>query len=207
MLALTAPAPVLAIEARKVTREEWLTGAVDALRPLFEGIGVDLPPVRVSVGFPGGRGNKASVIGQCWHGAAAKDGVAQVFISPVLGDSVRVLDVLAHELVHAVNFKQGKSGHGAAFGKVARALGLTGAMTATVAGEDLKAELEAIAANLGRYPHAALTNMPAVPKQTTRMLKVECAQGSGYIVRMTKLWILEFGTPLCPCHEERMVQA
>ncbi|AWY06679.1 SprT-like protease [Microbacterium phage Zeta1847] len=188
------------------TREEWLTAAIEALRPIFAAAGAELPAVRVSVGWPGGAGRKNSVIGQCWATAASSDKVAQLFISPVLDDAVRVLDVLVHELVHAVDDCQ--SGHKGAFAKLAKAVGLEGKMTATVAGDELKAKLEAIAAELGAYPHAAIIPaLSGVKKQSTRMLKVECTEGSGYIVRMTRKWLDEFGEPSCPCHGERMAEA
>ena len=184
------------------TREAWLSAAVEALSPLFAAQGKELPPVKVSVGFPGGRGNKAGVIGQCWSGQASKDGVAQVFVSPTLGDASRVLDVLAHELVHAVNFSEGKSGHGAAFRKVATGIGLTGAMTATVASPELRFALRKMAGVLGDYPHAQL--MPgSQPKQTTRMLKVFCPE-SGYTARTTAKWLSAYGAPVCPCCGETM---
>lgn len=190
------------------TREEWLVAAVAALTPLFEEQGATIPAVRVSVGWPGGNGRKNSVIGQCWATSQSADGVGQVFISPVLDDAVQVLDVLTHELVHAVD--DCKSGHKGAFAKLAKALGLGGKMTATVAGDELRAKLETISAELGDYPHAKLAagaGAEGPKKQGTRMLKVECAEGSGYVVRMTRKWLDEYGTPACPCHGEAMEEA
>jgi len=202
MTAKTAPA------ARFSTREEWLVAAVAKLTPLFAELGETVPAIRVSVGWPGGRGAKNAVIGQCWSSAASSDKVAQLFISPVLVEADRVLDVLAHELVHAVD--DCTSGHKGRFAKIAKGLGLTGKMTATVAGDELKAKLVAIAAELGPYPHAALANVDGAEgpkKQGTRMLKVECVSGAGYVVRMTRKWLDEFGAPTCPCHSEQMVEA
>lgn len=192
------------------TREEWLVAAVEALRPMFSALTSEtIPAVRVSVGWPGGNGRKNSVIGQCWSTKVAADSVSQLFISPVLGDAVRVLDVLAHELIHAIDDCQ--SGHKGRFAKIAKALGLTGKMTATVAGEELLDELKKIAAELGEYPHAALVNpgqgADGPKKQGTRMLKVECEAGSGYKVRITRQWLDEYGAPKCPCHDEVMIEA
>lgn len=194
------------------TREEWLVEAIAALTPLFEENEVTLPAVKVSVGWPGGQGRKNSVIGQCWSPEVAADAVSHVFISPVLDDSIRVLDVLAHELVHAVNFAAGDAcGHKGAFVRIAKAIGLTGKMTATVAGDDLKEHLTAIAEDLGDYPHGAL--MAGAPgadgpkKQGTRMLKVVCAEDEDYKVRMTRKMIDDYGVPKCPCHGEPMIEA
>ena len=172
--------------------------AVRALRPIFKSNGIELPEeVRVSVGWPGGRGKKDGVIGQCWSSKASEDGVHQIFISPVLKDSDRVLATLVHELVHAVD---DCNGHRAAFGRMARAMGLEGPLTATVAGDELKATLDKIIGKLGDYPHAALRGAVATsqPKQTTRMLKVECPD-DGYTVRTTRKWLDAMGTPVCPC--------
>ena len=93
-------------------------------------------------------------------------------------------------------------GHKGPFKKLATRLGLIGKMTATVASPELKTRLDAMAAELGPYPHAAM-NTNAIKKQTTRMVKVECA-GCGYIVRTTEKWI-EVGLPTCPCGEEMKV--
>lgn len=192
------------------TREEWLVAAIRSLSALFEEIGQTLPVVRVSVGWPGGRGRKDAVIGQCWHPTAATDGIGQVFVSPVLVDASRVLDVLTHELVHAINHRDGANGHGKEFAAIAKPLGLTGKMTATVASDDLKARLDEIVEALGEYPHAALSTAAngedAPKKQGTRMLKVECSR-SGYVVRMTRKWLDEYGAPTCPCHGEVMEEA
>jgi len=193
MTVLTATAPT-------TTREAWLLEAAALLRPLFAEAGAELPALRVSVGWPGGRGKKATTIGQCWSKAAASDEVAQLFISPVLEDAVQILATLVHELVHAVDDCQ--SGHRGAFAKLAKAVGLEGPMTATHAGEELKAALEEIVSSLGDFPHAAMLAGGASSgpkKQSTRMLKVECP-ADGYIVRTTAKW-LELGVPTCPCGE------
>ncbi|MFI7069515.1 hypothetical protein [Micromonospora sediminicola] len=208
LVAEVVPAEAPEVSAAAIeTREAWLVGAVDALRPLFAEVGETVPAVRVSVGWPGGKGKKNTVIGQCWASWTAADKVSQLFVSPVLDDAVRVLDVLAHELVHAVD--DCASGHKGRFAKIAKGIGLTGKMTATVAGEELKARLAEIADKLGPYPHAKLSTPAAgagEKPQTNRQLKVECPE-SGYIARTTKKWLEEVGAPLCPCHREEMVIA
>lgn len=203
------------------TREEWLMRAIEEMRTIFAEVGESIPPVAVSVGWPGG-GSRNTRIGECWAASAATNHKAQIFISPMIEDAIEVLAVLAHELVHAIDDCQ--SGHRGRFAKIAKGIGLEGKMTATVAGAALKARLEGVAATLGDYPHGAIRLATArvtkpgeettteirtsgPKKQTTRMLKVECAQGSGYVVRMTRKWIEEVGTPICPCHNAQMVEA
>lgn len=175
-----------------MTREEWLTKAVEHLSAIFYD---KVPPVRVSVGWPGGRGKKSNTIGQCWHKESAADSVAQIFVSPVLADSVEVLAVLAHEMVHAVC--GAGVGHRGRFVKIAESIGLVGPWTATTAGPDLVPALARIADMLGEYPHAALSPQSAPKKQTTRMLKLEATACCGYVVRTTQKWLDE-GLPTCP---------
>lgn len=181
------------------TREAWLTGACEALAPLFKQLaGVDLPAMRVSVGFAGGRGKKASTLGQCWSTKSATDGVAQVFISPIMASRTQVLATLVHEGVHAVD--DCKSGHKGAFVRMAKAMGLEGKWTATYAGNELESTLQSIADELGEYPHAALTVVAPLKKQTTRLIKIMCPSCE-YTARTTAKW-LEMGLPTCPCGTE-----
>ncbi|MEU9975070.1 hypothetical protein [Streptomyces sp. NPDC051014] len=220
-----APAPVTPKVApdRRMTREEWLHAAIEALRPEFEKIGFPLPEkVHVSVGFGyGAKRESAKILGQCWARRVSEDDVNHIFISPELKQEARVLDVLIHELVHAAD--DCKSGHKGDFAKAAKALGLTGKMTATVAVPELSEKLKALAEAIGPYDHATLYPMgkPIQPKtepedpeetpeepptssgpkkQGTRMIKVACStecECGGYSVRTTAKWI-EVGMPVCP---------
>lgn len=189
------------------TREAYLLRAADWMREnLFAPIGVTVPPVRVSTGFTGSRsGNRA--IGSCWNAKASADGLAQVFISPVLSDSARVLDVLAHELIHAAH---PDAKHGKVFKRTALAIGLEGKMTATIAGEALAKRLNALSCPetgvLGPYPHAQLDpGQSGVKKQSTRLLKIEC-QACEFVARASNKALTEVGIPYCACGE-RMVMA
>lgn len=192
--------------ARDITREAWLLSAVELLIPLLEQAGAASLRQRkfqVSVSFPSKSIRKR--IGECWNlSACSKGEVHNLLISPTIDDGVKVLGVLAHELIHADD--NGESGHNGHFRKVATALGLTGKMTATEVGAELVPVLADILTELGTYPHVKLNLNANVKKQTTRMLKVECLDdecechddnGNGYTVRTTQKWI-EIGTPTCP---------
>lgn len=189
------------------TREQWLVAAIDALETeVFGEHEIKIPPYRVSVGWPGGRGKKAGVIGQCWNTAQTEDGTAAVFVSPVIKDPVEVLRVLVHELIHAVD--DCASGHRGAFAKMFRLVGMTGKRTECAAGEELTAKLKLIADGLGAYPHGAIKRQQKGGKgektQTTRMLKVLCAnEGCGYTLRTTRQW-LDVGLPTCACGAEML---
>lgn len=180
------------------TREEWLIDAVALLRPL---IGFD-GEVRVSTGWPsvGGTRKKGKRIGECWKPQAAKDGVPHIFISPILEEPVIVLSTLLHELIHA---KYPEAKHKGAFVMEARSAGLVAPWTATMPSDDLIEKLKGVASMLGDYNHSALVPTAQENKQSTRMLKVIC-NDSGYLVRMTRKWVDEWGTPVCPCHNNRM---
>ncbi|WIC89471.1 SprT-like protease [Microbacterium phage BAjuniper] len=188
------------------TREAWLRAAVAELSVLFQREGYDVPDVHVSIGWP--HGGRSSTIGQCFPGAASADKVGHVFISPILSDPVRILDVLAHELVHAINHAAGEGGHGKCFKVIAVKIGLTGKMTETVAGEALKAELAEMAEALGAFPHAALS--PAANKgksRSGRSVKLVCASGEDFQVSISKARLAAYGAPKCPCCDDVMEEA
>lgn len=181
-----------------MNREEWLISATAELSELIKGQGQSVPETRVSVGFPPSGGRSGKVIGVCVAGSCAEDSRAQIFIHPTLEDSRRVLDVLLHELIHAV---LPDAGHGALFKQLAESVGLTGKMTATVASDGLNAVLSEIVGRIGEYPHASLTLSGR--KQTTRLIKCEC-DDCGYIARVSGKWLDELGAPICPCNNESM---
>jgi hypothetical protein len=186
------------------TREEWLNAAVMLFGPLFEEAGAPIPgKVRVSVGFCS-TGRKSRRIGECWSDTASADGHHEIFLKPELPDAMMALDVLAHELVHAAVGVQ--HGHKEPFKRVALAIGLTGKMRSTVAGEALKAKLEKMHSKLGAFPYAPLTGADnARKKQSTRMIACKCSV-CGYKASTTRKWIDEAGTPICPACSEPTVE-
>jgi len=175
-----------------MTREEYLIKAGYALQlDVFKDHVV--PAFKVSTGFTGPKkGLKA--IGGCWRKEASADDMAQIYISPVIDDSIEVLAVLIHEIIHVI---VPDAGHKGPFKRIAKAVGLTGKMTATVAGPELTERLNALVERIGKYPHAKLN--PALSgkkKQGTRLLKASCVD-CGYTVRITRQWA-DLGLPACP---------
>lgn len=182
-------------------RNAWLAKASRFCAGLLFDAGYPVPEnVRVSIGWASS-GKRSKAIGECWSSIASDDGHFEIFISPKLGEAQEVLATLIHELVHAAVGLEAK--HNAPFRKAALAVGLTGKMTATVAGDALQATFAAWVAKVGDYPAAALNGgSSAKPKQSTRMLKVEC--GCGYTLRGARKWLAQ-GLPDCPLCREPMI--
>lgn len=181
------------------TREAWLQRLVAKLRPWYEG---ELPEhVHVSVGFSS-KGKRSNRVGECWHPEASADGAPQVFVHPGVADGIEVAAIVVHELIHAC---RPDAKHGAGFRAVAVRLGLGGKMTATTYGEELRAKLVAIVEKIGPYPHPQLSSGISSngPKQTTRLVKLEC-ESCGYTVRTSQKWI-DAGLPSCPDGDELAV--
>lgn len=181
-----------------MTREGWLKAMADQLRPDFLALGADTPEnLRFSCGFPS-TGRRGKRIGEHWPAEASGDGAHEIFIHPQLDDPIRVADVLVHELCHACLPPGAK--HGKEFRALATGMGLTGKMTATVAGEELASRLKALVEKVGPYPHASLGSAAAAAKDQdkakTYQLKVSCPQ-CGCIVRMTRKWLDDKGAPFC----------
>lgn len=181
-------------DSPSLARQKWLEALVHALRPYFSKAGFAVPAnVRVSIGWPRGSHGRGKAIGQCWSDSASSDKHHEIFISPALTDSVQIVGVMVHELVHAVVGT--KAGHKGEFKSAALAVGLEGKMTATTSGPELTSWSKDFVKAEGKYPGGAI-NDSARKKEGTRLIKCECTT-CGYIVRTTKKWIEEKGAPYC----------
>lgn len=194
-----------------VTREQWLnTVAEEVATEIFAPAGFTVPKnVRYTCGFPSrsalrGRNQR---IGECWPMGASGDATFEICVSPIISDAVRAADILVHEMVHATVGL--KCGHRGPFAKCARAVGLEGKLTNTVAGEALKARLATIINKVGSYPHAGLKASVMSPSSTRPMVKIYCphceAEGDRFIVRIGE-YSLARGIPICPIHNLPMVR-
>lgn len=191
-----------------MTREEWLNAFTDEVRGMYADLGCPIPAVRLTCGWPlsGGRpGAKSQTIGQCFAPSVSSDGHCEIFISPVLDDTVKVAEVTLHELAHAAVGVH--HGHRKPFVRVIRALHLGGPATATHPTPEMEAMIAPVLAKLGPYPHAAM-RVNRVKKQSTRMLKAWCPDcemdGAPYIVRMSAS-TMQIGLPICPIHGEPLI--
>lgn len=182
-------------------RQAWLEDAVRELRPLFASKGKPLPEkLRVSIGWSTS-GKRA--LGSCYSDENSTDAHREIFVAPVVTESLRIMGTLAHECCHAaLPFGHG---HDKVFAGLGRSIGLVGkpknlgeggAAFAWFVANFVKAH--------GEYPSGAIASGSKAGKQGTAMLKVACKE-CGYTIRTTAKW-LAFGTPLCPCNEQPMTE-
>lgn len=192
-------------------RQRWLQRAFVALTREFARLDYAVPDnVRMSVGFPVGGGKGARAIGQCWGPQSSQDGHAEIFVSPELGvttdakahaESVNALQVLAHEMAHAIVGVD--AGHKKPFKQCATAIGLEGKMTATVAGPVFEDWATGFIEKHGTFPMGKLVKWKRIGKQGTRLLKCECGE-CGYIARVTRKWLDDAGAPICPIDQVQL---
>jgi len=190
-------------------REQWLTEAAhmildELITPALPS-GFEIPhPFRVSVGYPPRSTARSKTIAVCIKAEASADLHNEIFITPSIDDSVRVLDCLTHELLHYTD--NCASGHQNHFARMARRVGLEGKLTATHAGEKLAKYLRTVIDVLGDIPHAAIDLGIAKKKQTTRMVKVGC-QVCGWSFRTSQknVDLMQSSNCLC-CNAPALIQ-
>jgi hypothetical protein len=174
-------------------RELWLTKATKLLRFQWSRFGIAVPvDVKVTCGFPGG-GSPRRRIGECWPRARSGAKVNEVMISPVLEAPLDVIDVLGHELLHAVD--DCASGHGPAFTKNSKTVGYSGGKHSKITTPEALALAQVVLEKIGVYPHAKVQLTAKKAKDSTGLHKLEC--GCGNVAYMTSKKIADFGFPVC----------
>lgn len=188
------------------TRETWLHEAMFSMTPWFEELKFlnkeEINPKKwmISCGFA--KGSKKA-IGQCFDPSCTEDKTTHMFVCPSIGDPIRALDILLHEMAHAVVGT--KHGHKKPFIRVIRALGLEGKPTATSAeeGTELHTCLSKLSKELGKYPHSALIKKSKNKKAPGGgWVKYESKKEETYILRISPKSLEEFGPPTDPWGEE-----
>lgn len=188
-------------------REDYLTAGAGMIRTdIFRELAINTVPFRIAVGIPGGGSSKCSAtLGVTYPHQWSADGTTEMFINPKHHlTPCEIFETVTHELCHHEVGTREK--HGKVFKHLAVAVGLEGKMTSTHAGDVLRGQLEKIVDKLGAYPGALLTDpkegkilrdadgniiKPSHPKQTTRMIKVEC--GCGNVARQSRKSNADFG--------------
>ena len=129
-----------------MTRKEWILIAIEILRPDFQHIAPFPQYIEILDDWPDDILDREN----CWGACNFDLEYPRIFISPVLSDSIEVLETLVHELVHAsVGYEHR---HGLLFQIPASCIGLEGPLDATCAGEKLTVRLGEIVNILGPYP-------------------------------------------------------
>ena len=166
-----------ALEKKFEFKEQYLYEAAKIMKDkLFKPVGVELPEdIEFSASFPARAALPSSnggshTVGVCYPREMSQDKHILVHVSPLIGDELEALAILAHELCHASD--NCSSGHRNHFRKTALDIGLEGKMTSTHAGDQLIAKLKGMVDVLGEYPQVSL----AVQKRVsgTRNLLIEC---------------------------------
>ncbi len=179
------------------TREGWLVDAISHLdTEFFAGRGHKVPAkIQVACGWP-----KASrrAIGQCWSPKASADETTQMYISPTEAAPVKVLDILLHEMIHAVVGCE--HGHKGPFRDMAKGFGFAGKMTSTYAeeGSALEALLVTISEELGPYPHAAMTKKDSARVYPYKWSRLMSVNDHAYTVTISPRIMEEHGRPVDP---------
>jgi hypothetical protein len=181
-----------------MNREHWLTELACRAQGIFRGY--KLAKYRLTCGWPSknGLGNRSRRLGECHASEGSRDGVHEIFISPVLDDPVQVAGTVCHELAHIAAGVG--AGHGRAFVAVCNHAGLTkGPPTQRLPGVALTSTLMDWIGALGVYPHGALVGVPA--QRVVHAAAVVCLQcpGCGCRVTMSRRWLEAPGVPTCGC--------
>lgn len=183
------------------TADAWLKQAVLALTPIFDEEGYTVPPIRAHLGWTSA-GLRTTRIGECWPKAATEDGMTSIFITTQMKSPVAVLDVLMHEMVHAVDDCTHK--HGKEFAAIGRKVGLVGPPWRSAgAGELLLQVLVKIADDLGHLPYSPIR--PPVPATREMRSGRAICPSCGYSCRTLSEWS-SVGPPLCPKHKIALME-
>ena len=190
-------------QTQKKTRQEWLDQAIILLMEEFKPEGLKLPKYRATIGLPsqGAFAAKKRTIGQCFYPESSTDKTTEIMISPTRDKPIEILETTAHEMCHGT--LGAGFGHGPKFKALATSIGLVGKMTVTEPGPEFLKRTKPILKTLGAFPHKKLDITIGQKKQTTRMVKVTCADNKcGMVFRTSNKWIDESQGALdCPiCH-------
>jgi hypothetical protein len=178
-------------------REQWLTELGEAVRHLYSNF--NLKPFRLTCGWPciNPLGRKVRRIGECHPIESSPGGFHEIFISPLVGESIEVAGVACHELGHVAAGTD--QGHKGLFLKVCREVGLTkNKPTQAMPGERLTRLLEKVIGQLGPYPHKPMQPFTKRKERSNTDLTLTCVE-CGCKVRISIKWAAKSGLPVCGC--------
>lgn len=189
----------------KVNRESWLRAAYALLRSELLPEAPEV--VAVTWGFPskGGRAVVQRVLGECHYGPHVQgdiEGGKVILISPTIDEPLRILDVLLHEMTHAV---VPEAGHRKAFSQLAARVGLQKPWIATTASPALRARLEVLLGKLPPWPGGCIDphkqgSLDTPRQDDCRQMKATC--GCNRILRLSRKVAAEGGILCLRCNTE-----
>ena len=170
-------------------REAWLTEAGRMIYPVIDAVAQSFAKDYRPVPFEdfafscsitsGGSTQMRKVAGEIAYAEGTGNGKHEIRIAPSQDDSVQVVGVVIHEMIHAFAIGDGHRGD---FARIARFIGLKGKMTATYVekddqkGDRLRCVVNSILTTIGEYPHQKVR--APVPRGKrgigSRMLKIVC---------------------------------
>tara|TARA_B100000575_G_C23124478_1_gene651266 strand:+ start:131 stop:829 length:699 start_codon:yes stop_codon:yes gene_type:complete len=160
----------------EVKVSKWLQDALPELQKrVFGPAKLEIPKrLRLNVGMmPGKAGAKNRTLGVCYK-ARVNNGVNLITLNIASPDAMetseRILDILCHEIIHAID--DCENGHGPVFKKMAEAIGLKGPMRSTTATPELTKTLAKVVKSIGAFPEKPITLTQRQDKN--RMLKLIC---------------------------------
>lgn len=201
---------------QKLSREEWLTEAARIMWPwvvteaknLERTIKTQFGSMRFSISLMSGGFTDRKSIGHVQYKESTKNEKHEIRISPSMGyakksptisDSIRVCDIVLHEMIHVACPLEG---HRGMFPKLMRALGLEGKPTATYAtkGTPLYKRIRSeVISEIGNFPHKRVDLGLKRGKRGigSRMLKITCTHCE-IILRASALWAPLVHEEPCP---------
>lgn len=174
------------------TREAWLKMFSTRVGASLELAGAECEAdasLRLSCGFAPANGRRKSASAVLLAPECSADDSAELFVSPELADANKVADAILPLIAQAWLGDWNNR--------------ITSQTLSRLNVADIKRRaLDAC----GAYPHAVVT-VPVRKIDGTRLLKVACSvEPANFVVRMSAK-CLNIGAPVCPCHNQAMVQA
>lgn len=141
-----------------LNREQWLNDVgehilyeiLDPIEPLRGDL-----KVNYSVGPIPGKSLETDIIGVCMPSSMSSDLINEIYVTPMIDDSLLVATVLVHELIHAMD--DCKSQHRGWFVRIAKAAGLIAPYACAKAGPELTERLNDLIKVYGPIPHSKIS--------------------------------------------------
>jgi len=185
----------------RLNREQWLDEAKELLLlDVIAPIHTPRPSLKIRMAIVNLSSSRevTALEGRCLPSSASAEGINEIYIAAHLTDSLRILSVLLHEIIHAID--DNKSHHRGAFKTIAKACGLITPFTCATPSTWLNDKLQSYVDLLGPCPHARV-DLSHIKRQKNRAPKVWCTSCS-FFFNTSKLQIFfcedQTGCITCP---------